>query len=121
MEHFMKNLFSFIMVGLAFTVLQVSISQAQVSAPGAEHREDSGMREDMNTKYGGKETDRRMRGGKMTRGDMVPRSDNTATIADEQTYEGVPNSEKHNADVKHESRAESPSRRVTTDGIGEMR
>ena len=29
MEHFMKNLFSFIMVGLAFTVLQVSISQAQ--------------------------------------------------------------------------------------------
>jgi hypothetical protein len=34
MEHFMKNLFSFIMVGLAFTVLQVSISQAQVSATG---------------------------------------------------------------------------------------
>ena len=30
----MKNLFSFIMVGLAFTVLQVSISQAQVSATG---------------------------------------------------------------------------------------
>ena len=30
----MKKLFSFIMVGLAFTVLQVSISQAQVTAPG---------------------------------------------------------------------------------------
>ena len=30
----MKKLFSFIMVGLAFTVLQVSISQAQVSATG---------------------------------------------------------------------------------------
>ena len=32
----MKNLFSFIMVGLVFTVLQVSISQAQVTAPGGD-------------------------------------------------------------------------------------
>jgi hypothetical protein len=32
----MKKLFSFIMVGLAFTVLQVSISQAQVTAPGGD-------------------------------------------------------------------------------------
>ena len=39
MEHFMKNLFSFIMVGLAFTVLQVSTSHANpddgAHAPGA--------------------------------------------------------------------------------------
>ena len=32
----MKKLFSFIMVGLVFTVLQVSISQAQVTAPGGD-------------------------------------------------------------------------------------
>ena len=32
----MKKLFSFIMVGLAYTVLQVSISQAQVTAPGGD-------------------------------------------------------------------------------------
>jgi hypothetical protein len=32
----MKKVFSFIMVGLAFTVLQVSISQAQITAPGGD-------------------------------------------------------------------------------------
>ena len=35
----MKNLFSFIMVGLAFTVLQVSISQAQVMSSEAERKD----------------------------------------------------------------------------------
>jgi hypothetical protein len=39
MEHFMKKLFSFIMVGLAFTVLQVSISQAQVMSSEAERKD----------------------------------------------------------------------------------
>ena len=35
----MKKLFSFIMVGLAFTVLQVSISQAQVMSSEAERKD----------------------------------------------------------------------------------
>ena len=84
----MKKLFSFIMVGLAFTVLQVSISQAQVMSSEEERKDQiqGGQASDKMRDGQGRIRNKMTHGAKQGR--KVPGTKTSGNYADEESKAG---------------------------------